>query len=86
MKHRPKRSSVIFSGKNKLPLSKSIARKAGIVLGVDTNTIVDAHKNRSQLEMLLAQLETYQIFDLLVEIDLILQQSENTARRSVEAT
>ncbi len=86
MKHRPKRSSVIFSGRNKLPLSKSIARKAGIVLGVDTNTIVDAHKNRSQLEILLAQLETYQIFDLLVEIDLILQQSENTARRSVEAT
>lgn len=86
MKHRPRKSSGIFRGISKIPISKSIARKAGLVLGVDAKEVINVHDNRSQLEAMITKLDPSQILDLLIEIDLILQQAENTAKRSVNAT
>ena len=85
MKHRPRKSGDVLYGLSKIPISKSIARKAGMMLGVDTNAVINAHDNRFELEAIIAKLEPCQVLDLLIEIDLIVQQSDKTTQRSVES-
>ncbi|MEM7602939.1 MAG: histidine kinase dimerization/phospho-acceptor domain-containing protein, partial [Verrucomicrobiota bacterium] len=86
MKHRPKKvGGAFWGGLNKKPISKSIARKAALALNVETSDVVNLHENRVDLEAALEELSGAQMLDLLIETNLILEQSENTATRFIEA-
>lgn len=85
MKYRPKRVGGAFSNLQRKPISKSIARKASLALGVDYDAIVNIHENRNELESALGKLNSEQVLDLLIEVDLMLQQADNTAQRYIES-
>ena len=84
MKHRPRGLGGVYRDLNKIPISQAIARRAGIALGIDSRAVVNVHDNRDHIENIISGLKPAQILDLLIELDLVLQQSDNTAHRSIE--
>ncbi|MDB4512277.1 hypothetical protein N9060_02320, partial [Arenicella sp.] len=84
MKHRPRELGGVYRGLNKIPISKTIANRASVAFNVDSSAVVNVHANRDQIENIIANLQPAQILDLLIDLDLVLQQSDNTAHRSIE--
>jgi signal transduction histidine kinase/ActR/RegA family two-component response regulator len=86
MKHRPKKIGGALRGLINKPLTMSIARKAGRTLNIDTNDIVNINDNRKKIEEAIDKISARQILDLIIEVDQIAQQANNTTLRYIEAS
>jgi len=85
MKYRPRKVGGAFRKLSRQSINKSIARKASAALEVDTDDIINLHNNREKLENSIKDLSAEQILDLLIEVNLVQQQSDNSSKRFMSA-
>lgn len=66
-------------------LDETLARKIARYLNIKTEVVAGYNKNQPEIEAAIAKLTPSQVFELLVEAGLILEQSRNTATRYIES-
>ena len=81
MKFRPKKLGGSLRGLYKKPLNISIARKLGYALQMDYEAIMNLHKNSEQIKAAIEKLKPEEIIEMITEIDLVVAQATNTAKR-----
>lgn len=86
MKHRPRRiGAAIRQAFDKKKIAEPFARKIARFLGVKTSAVMDYNHHQEMLENELEKLSGVQVFELLVEAGLMLEQSRNTSTKYINA-
>lgn len=85
MKVRPRKVGGFIRGLYKKTLGLAIARKVGWALKLDPEKIINLYDNREEIENAMQKLKANQIVDMIIEVDLVVQEATNTAKRYVES-
>lgn len=86
MKHRPRKiGAAIRQAFDKKTIAEPLARKIARLLGVKTSEVVHYSRHQEMLEAAFEKVSGHQVFELMVEAGLMLEQSRNTSSKYIDS-